>query len=317
MKRIHFANNTENLILSCFEKVTLTKGNVFAPHYHLRAEIMYIVSGKIAFSIFKDTQRFSETLTENQFILFERGTPHGFEIQEENTYFWTIEFDNLKNVLPPANFSLAEAFTENAPLYSKLKKNGYAVYYDQSDLNKSISRMTDAFAESSFFQKDGNETKYAEHDYLFHVYLQEFFILISLNASMSRSSGTQYITRITSFLQRNYATNFSLNSLADTIGVNKHYMERLFKKYTGESIHRRVISLRCEKAKQLLKNSSLSVDKIAKTTGFGVRQQLIYNFKNLYGVSPYEYRLRHRDEFAKLLPNATIAEQTYDFIADP
>ena len=317
MKRLPFAPNTDDLILSCFEKLSYPKGYVFAPHYHMRAEIMYVVSGKISFEIFNDSQHVSESLTENQFIIFDRGTPHGFEVQADETVFWTIEFNNLNETDTSRKFSLTEAFTENSTLYFKIRKNGYAVYYDQANLDKSIARLTNAYATSSYYPKKENSVCFRENDYLFHVYLQEFFILISLNVSMFRSSGTQYISRINAFLQRNYASDLSLDELADTIGINKHYMERLFKKYTGNSIHQLILFLRCEKAKKLLVTSSLSIEKIAQSTGFGVRQQLIYNFKKLYGITPYEYRLLRRDESKKLLPDDALSSSTYDFIANP
>lgn len=320
MDTLFSATDLNNLKLSCFAKISYPNGYVFDFHYHHRLEIMYILSGKLNMEIVHGTHKSREYLTQEQFIIFTKGTPHGFTVEGENTSFWTMEFEPSDTEInnPSIQYFSLKAFFQQCPiLAAKIEKNGYAVYYDQCDIKNFIPKLLETYMLSSYSSAEDESVKYKEHDFLFHSYLQTLFILLNLNASMSHSGGTQYISQINMFLSKNYANDFLIEDLATMIGINRDYMERIYKRYTGRSIHRQLILLRLEKAKNMLKNSTSSITQIARETGFKIRQQLIYNFKNIYGVTPIEYRTRHSREGIELPPRTNTRSETYDFFVDP
>ena len=54
------------------------------------------------------------------------------------------------------------------------------------------------------------------------------------------------------------------------------------------------IRVRMDKAAQLLTNTSQNVDTIAQQTGYYNSSSFIRRFKQVYGITPNEYRKIHR-----------------------
>ena len=91
-------------------------------------------------------------------------------------------------------------------------------------------------------------------------------------------------------IRENYAKEFSLDELADTLHINKFYMLRTFKSVTGETplaYHNR---FRCEKAKELLQQPELSILYVAFETGFNSASHFSRVFSKVTGETPSNYR---------------------------
>lgn len=84
--------------------------------------------------------------------------------------------------------------------------------------------------------------------------------------------------------------NFGLEELASIIGVSPYYLSRLFKEEKGENFINYVTSLRLEKAKKLLEDSSLIIKEITASVGYSDQNYFAKLFRQKYGLSPSEYR---------------------------
>nr|MCR5101610.1 AraC family transcriptional regulator [Butyrivibrio sp.] len=69
------------------------------------------------------------------------------------------------------------------------------------------------------------------------------------------------------YINNNYANNLSLEYLSDFSGFSKYHLCRIFKKYTGYTINNYITRLRIERAKDLLKTTSLPANKICIMLG--------------------------------------------------
>ena len=97
--------------------------------------------------------------------------------------------------------------------------------------------------------------------------------------------------KIVAYIAENYENyTLSLNMLSEHLGMNYHYLSRVFAKYMGMSFSEYVSMLRLEKAKKLLKESDATIDEIAKQVGFCEGTSLIRGFKKHFDITPGKYR---------------------------
>lgn len=81
-----------------------------------------------------------------------------------------------------------------------------------------------------------------------------------------------------------------LSDLAETASMSPFYFARLFKNSVGVSPHKYVIMHRIERAKELLKRSSMSVLEIGVRVGYLDAKHFRNTFRREAGVSPMEFR---------------------------
>jgi transcriptional regulator GlxA family with amidase domain len=78
--------------------------------------------------------------------------------------------------------------------------------------------------------------------------------------------------------------------LARLAGVSLRQLERLFRDRLGRGIHAHYLALRLDRARQLLRETSLPVLDIAIATGFGSASQFSRAFAHVYGAPPSRHR---------------------------
>jgi AraC family transcriptional regulator len=91
-------------------------------------------------------------------------------------------------------------------------------------------------------------------------------------------------------LERHLETNLSIHHLADFVQMDVYRFIRLFKHSTGLPPHQYILRERIERAKSLLKNSSLPVTEIALRSGFADQSHFTTVFHRITHLRPSEYR---------------------------
>lgn len=97
--------------------------------------------------------------------------------------------------------------------------------------------------------------------------------------------------KITAFISE-YHTDITLDTLCKKFHFSKSYISHIFKAKTGLTLKSYCNRLKINDAKELLKNTELSVTDIAYTTGFGNLSYFISTFKSEVGCTPLAYRKR-------------------------
>lgn len=101
----------------------------------------------------------------------------------------------------------------------------------------------------------------------------------------------QVIAKINRKIDSEYDdSGFSLDLLADSIGISNAYMCRIYKQYTGNTIIDILVEKRMEKARELLKNTDLPVNEVAERVGYNNPSYFYRVFKKSNGITPNEYR---------------------------
>lgn len=101
-------------------------------------------------------------------------------------------------------------------------------------------------------------------------------------------------SRIMQWVENNYGGKFSLDELAQSVGLSRSYTSRIFRQQTGGSIHEYLLTRRLKKSCDLLRTSPLSIDAIAQEVGFIEVTYFITCFKKMMNQTPLQYRKQSR-----------------------
>ncbi|MBI5668113.1 MAG: helix-turn-helix transcriptional regulator [Chloroflexi bacterium] len=91
-------------------------------------------------------------------------------------------------------------------------------------------------------------------------------------------------------LDQNYATPITIEQLSHAVALSPYYLIRLFRRIYQQTPHQYLIQLRITRAKELLRNSDLSVTEICADVGFESLGSFSALFRKLVGISPSAYR---------------------------
>lgn len=92
------------------------------------------------------------------------------------------------------------------------------------------------------------------------------------------------------YLDEHYQDNIQVENLAEQFNLSKFHFSRIFKKEAGTSPHQYLINRRLLTAKQLLANTSLSVEAIGMDCGFSSTCHFIRAFKKAMDITPKQFR---------------------------
>lgn len=188
-------------------------------------------------------------------------------------YIW-IEFDGLR---VREALSLTELSADN-PVYHPRSKELRERMLEEM-------RYIVRHAEASPFHLIG-------HLFLFFDYLTQSARSERL-VSSSRMSD-YYIKEAINYIEQNFQNNITIEDIARVCGINRSYFGRIFRNSTGRSPQEFLMNYRMVKATELLKLTSLSIADIGSAVGYENQLHFSRAFKNIYGVSPREWRNRNR-----------------------
>ena len=135
----------------------------------------------------------------------------------------------------------------------------------------------------------------------------------SLEAIRRRNAKTQNINRdpriqvVVDYLTPHLNESFTIQSLSEMAQVSQTSFRRLFKAHTGKSPSDYIRELRMTSAARMLLTSDREIAEIGYQVGFSDANYFSRTFRQVFGVSPHQYRrisrgqaVRTRKESPKL-----------------
>jgi AraC family transcriptional regulator len=101
------------------------------------------------------------------------------------------------------------------------------------------------------------------------------------------------IHEVQAFLAQNLAHDVDLNTIAAQASLSPYYFTRQFTAMIGMPPYRYLITLRIQRAAQLLRESDLTVTQILHRVGFHSPSHFTTTFRRHMGMSPTAYRRRY------------------------
>ena len=122
-------------------------------------------------------------------------------------------------------------------------------------------------------------------------------LLKTLLLRLHRNEGPSHdaIKITTEFIMANYMNPLTNEDIAAVSGYHEYYLNRIFKKETGQSIHQFLLEVRLNAIREKLRNTDLPLSEIADASGFKSYPHMSVFFKERYGMTPKEYRRQFKN----------------------
>lgn len=141
---------------------------------------------------------------------------------------------------------------------------------DQVLLNKTLSRLRDELEPATFGETDSSVEQ--------------------TSITGFSSAGNSLFKKILSYIQEHDTEDLSLTALADMYSISSSRLSTLIKKELGLSFCEYITARRMQKAKELLKDDSRSIEEVANAVGYHDYFYFTKVFKKTQGISPSKYR---------------------------
>ena len=106
----------------------------------------------------------------------------------------------------------------------------------------------------------------------------------------------QRLKRVFEYVDAHLDENITLAELAQDLNLSVYYFATLFKKTTGLSPHQYILHRRVSRARQLLRNTDLSVLDVSLDLGFQHQNNFARAFRRVTGMTPTGFRQRNRSK---------------------
>jgi LacI family transcriptional regulator len=105
-------------------------------------------------------------------------------------------------------------------------------------------------------------------------------------------------------IRKHACDQVGIDFLAERIGLSRRVLQRRFKTMTGRTLQEQLLDAQLERVKQMLAETDLKLDSIARRSGFNYIGYMGLFFKRRTGMTPGEYRRIHARHPAPALGSA-------------
>lgn len=112
----------------------------------------------------------------------------------------------------------------------------------------------------------------------------------AVNRSKALQSRSMYTEKCKQYIARHLNLRFTLDDLADEIGLNRTYISELFHQYSGMTLTEYTHRERINAAKNMLRFSDYEIAQIAEYFCFHSQSHFGKIFKKYTGITPLQYR---------------------------
>ena len=157
--------------------------------------------------------------------------------------------------------------------------NNHIFIRDNYTINSKIKELTEEFNNKQIFFREKASAV-----------LKEILIDMYRNELKKSENSLDTVEKVIAYINSNYHRKIVNSDLAKLTGYHEYYLNRIFKKQTGGTIHKYVMEVRINEAKKLIMTTDMPIYIIAQKTGFNSDTHLSNCFKNYFGYSPIEYK---------------------------
>ena len=127
---------------------------------------------------------------------------------------------------------------------------------------------------------------------LYSSYRAKIEVLVDETRRPSEARHVHSLRRAEEFLSQHYTESVSLTQVARVAGFAPTYFSTLFHRTKGKTFERYLGDMRLSRAKTLLLDTSLSLETVARLSGFSRASYLSRIFKQRLNETPIDYRWR-------------------------
>lgn len=243
-----------------------------AKHWHRSVEIFLVLSGSLEFFV----NNLEIPLRATDFVIVNPNEIHSIEAPKPNT---TVVVQ-----IPVNCFA------------GYLGGDDYAVFSKQSEednllLAQLIARMYRTYQKKEAAYDLKVRSLFYE---LLYLLVTKFMKTEQDQGMIRQKRHLDRLSRITTYLKKNYNRDISLERVAAEFGFTPAYLSRMFKRYADVSYKTYLLDLRTEYGLREMMNTDHSLNDVALNNGFPNSRAFAKAFANRYGCLPSEYRKKSK-----------------------
>ncbi|WP_140484872.1 substrate-binding domain-containing protein [Flavobacterium sp. GSA192] len=117
--------------------------------------------------------------------------------------------------------------------------------------------------------------------------------IINIEEGTFGVSEQDFLKKLNELIEKNLDNSaYTVEDLAKNLAISRVQLYRKVKAILGISISDHINNIRLEKSKEFLKKSDLTISEIAYAVGFSTPNYFSTSFKNKFGISPKEYKIK-------------------------
>lgn len=273
------------------EGIHVFKHNCYTPaipHHHNFFEMFFVLEGKCIHQVGENRS----ILRTGDLCFIQPKVTHSLDVNDESIiidvlirrstfrqYFYSVlRGDNLLS-----NFFMST-------LLSKLGID-YLLFHTRDDMDLHyafVELCSETFDQEAYY----NELINAVVTKIFVLLLRRYMASCELPADQPADSDAAI--RFARYIQ-DHASDTTLTQLAEAFHYSPEHASRMIRHTTGQTFTQLLTSIRLENAKQLLRDTSISILDIALQIGYEGSDQFIRAFRKHNGATPSEYRRRYQE----------------------
>ena len=127
------------------------------------------------------------------------------------------------------------------------------------------------------------------------VLLKGLLVQLLRCSAVTASQSTRAVETILDHIHAHYDQPMSNALFSQLTGYHEYYLNRLFSKYTGSTIHQYILDVRISHAKKILLNTDLPLAEVAEQVGFNSNTYFSSYFRQVTGRSPAQFRKKYKN----------------------
>ncbi|MDD2970743.1 MAG: response regulator [Lachnospiraceae bacterium] len=157
------------------------------------------------------------------------------------------------------------------------------------DIVKALYMTFDIYNENVVFTTTDKIMKSANLEEIRQVLADALAEAEKISANIGESDGSA-VAKVKKMIGNEYAKDLSLDDLAERVGLTPAYLSYIFKQETGNNLVKYLTCYRMEKAKAMLEKGDRKIIDVGKACGYMNQPYFNRLFKNMYGVTPKQYK---------------------------
>lgn len=157
----------------------------------------------------------------------------------------------------------------------------YKFYLGSNHYNEILKKIRD-----ELLRKERNS------EYIIDLYAQELVYYLVQNEAIKQLllDNNNAVNKAIRYMNNNYTEQICIKEIAYNLGMSESGLCQYFKKITGITPNQYYTKIKLEKAKEMLKNES--VTETAFNLGYLNISYFIMIFKKMYGLTPKQYKMK-------------------------
>ncbi len=243
--------------------------------------LFYIISGSGKISV----QENELLLAKNTLFYCRGGIDYTIDT-EDHLHLYSLNFDlsqsQRKFVIPFIPQDLCKTNQPSPIDFCNIKDssflNSFFILNNGTEFKNSIASIVKEYSDQRIYFRENCSTE-----------LKKLLIDLHKKNFENQNNSVDTVNKIIEYINLNFTKDIKNSDLAEIAGYHEYYLNRLFIRHTGASMHKYILNLRLNEGKRLLLNTKLSISEIASQIGFNSNTHFSTYFKKETKISPSEY----------------------------